>query len=68
MVRIELLLLSTSLILQKDETIRYAPGLYDTAVSKGAPMMAMSNFSSGSVRQRVCGRCANVEMPENGHW
>jgi hypothetical protein len=33
-----------------------APGRYETAVSKGAPIMPMSKADSGWVKQRVCGR------------
>jgi hypothetical protein len=44
-----------------------APGRYETAVSKGAPRMAMSYVVSGWVKQRVCGRCAKVEIPEKPH-
>ena len=38
-----------------------------TAVSKGAPRMAISYVVSGCVKQRVCGRWAKVEIPENPH-
>jgi hypothetical protein len=44
-----------------------APGRYETAVSKGAPRMAMSYVVSGWVKQRVCGRCAKVDIPEKPH-
>ena len=30
--------------------------------------MAMSYVVCGWVKQRVCGRCANVEMPEKPHY
>jgi hypothetical protein len=43
----------------------HLPGLYVTAVSKGAPIIPISNLSSGCIKHLTCRWCANVEMPEN---
>jgi hypothetical protein len=37
-------------------------------VSNGTPIIPTSNSTSGAVRHFICGKWANVEIPEKPHY